>query len=52
MAVKGFAQTFLKSGLLGVGSDHPTPSHGLEKSLGQANLPSEDKGGKTCERSF
>jgi hypothetical protein len=40
------AQTFLEADLLGVRSDHPPPGHGLEKALGQADLPSQGKGGE------
>ena len=52
MAVESLAEAFLQPGLLGVRSDHPTPGDGLEKSLGQADLPSEDKGGKDGGESF
>ncbi len=46
VAVKSLAQTFLEADLLGVRSDHPPPGHGLEKALGQADLPSQGKGGE------
>ena len=52
IAVEGFAEAFLQTVFLRVGGDHPAPSHGLEKALGQADLPKEGQGGKSGTKAF
>ena len=52
LSVESFLQPFAETGLLGVGGEHPAPRDRLEKSLRQADLPSQGQGHNKGTKTF